>query len=84
MAKMLLAMDGINPNPVDPEFGRTPLLWAAIDGHKEIVKMLLAVDGIDLNPVDPEYGQTPLLWAATNEHQEIVELLPTYERWCQP
>jgi ankyrin repeat protein len=58
VVEMLLKMDGIDLNQVDTTYGRTPLLWAAIYGHKEVVGMLLAMDGIDLNPVDPKSGQT--------------------------
>jgi ankyrin repeat protein len=71
--KMLLDMDGIDLNPVD-RVGKTPLLWAARERHKEIVKMLVAMDGIDLSPVD-EGGMTPLAWAATKGHKKIVKML---------
>jgi ankyrin repeat protein len=71
--EMLRAVDRIGPN--HKPSGRTPLLWAAMGGHKEVVELLLTIDGINLNSVDPEYGRTPLLWAATNGHKDIVELL---------
>jgi ankyrin repeat protein len=64
-----------SPNINRTREGQTPLLLAAMKGHKEVVEMLLAMDGIDLNPEDPEYGRTPLLWAKVNGHEEIVELL---------
>ena len=41
--------------------GRTPLHWAAIEGHKEIAELLIAA-GADLNAKD-KYGNTPLDWA---------------------
>jgi ankyrin repeat protein len=74
---MLLAKDGIDPIPVDTEcgYGRTPLLWAVMSGHKEIVELLLAMDGIDPNRVDDQYGRPPLLWATIKRHKEIVDLL---------
>jgi ankyrin repeat protein len=71
---MLLAIDGIDLNPVDSE-GRTPLLWAVRLEFKEIVEMLLATEGIDLNPVDGLFGRTLLLWAVKLESKEIVEIL---------
>ena len=55
--------------------GRTPLSWAAENGHSEVVKLLLEKEGIDLDSKDIEYGQTPLSWAAENGHSEVVKLL---------
>jgi ankyrin repeat protein len=40
-------------------YGRTPLSWAAGNGHEAVVKLLLAKDGVDVDSKD-SYSQTPL------------------------
>jgi Ankyrin repeats (many copies) len=52
--ELLLVIDGINLNPVDTEYSRTPLLWAAIQGHEEIVGLLLMKDGVNPDSADKE------------------------------
>ncbi|KAF2177265.1 ankyrin, partial [Zopfia rhizophila CBS 207.26] len=54
--------------------GRTPLYWAARDGHDAAVKLLLEKDGVNPDSKDI-YGQTPLSIAARNGHKAIVKLL---------
>ncbi|MCX6565317.1 MAG: tetratricopeptide repeat protein [Candidatus Aminicenantes bacterium] len=51
----------------------TPLLAAAIGGHKEIVELLLA-KGADINAKN-EGGATALLAAVSDGHKEVAELL---------
>ena len=51
--------------------GKTPLLVAALDGHREIVDLLLEA-GADPNAPGDE---TPLLVAAVGGHGEIVDIL---------
>jgi len=38
---LLLRREDVNPNRPD-ENGRTPLVYAAVNGHKEVVKLLQA------------------------------------------
>ncbi|KAK4444707.1 hypothetical protein QBC34DRAFT_414527 [Podospora aff. communis PSN243] len=57
----------------DSEYGRTPLLWAAMEGHEAVVKLLLEKNA-DIEAKDND-GGTPLLWAAMEGHEAVVKLL---------
>ena len=52
---------------------RTPLSWAAKDGHAEVVRLLLNKRA-KLETQD-KVGRTPLSWAAESGHAEVVRLL---------
>lgn len=65
--------DNIEADPKDSE-GRTPLSWAAEDGHEEAVKLLLARDDIDADSKSFA-NRTPLSYAADRGHQNVVQLL---------
>lgn len=39
---------------------RTPLSWAASNGHEAVIKLLLATERVNVNAAD-KLGQTPLL-----------------------
>jgi len=67
----------VNPDS-SSKSGRTPLSFAAANGHKGIAKLLLGQE--DVNPdSSSQYGQTPLSLAARNGHEGIVELLLSRE-----
>src|SRR5271170_2567508 len=56
-------------------YSRTPLLWAAGNGHKAVVRLLLAKDGVDPDSKGGGYSRTSLLWAVGNRHGAVVRLL---------
>jgi len=72
MVGMLLE-DGHDSDCTDSQ-GRTPLSWAAENGHEAVVKVLRAIDGVDPDSNDNN-GLTPLSVAAENGHQVVVKLL---------
>ena len=55
-------------------YGRTPLWWAAENGHEAVVELLVE-KGADVNSKEDRDGRTPLWWAAENGHEEVVKLL---------
>ena len=69
-----LILTAQNLDSKDPEYGRTPLWWAAWNGHEAVVKLLLATGKVDADSKD-EDGQTPLWQAARNGHEAMVKLL---------
>jgi ankyrin repeat protein len=54
-------------------------LWAARNGHEEVVKLLLE-KGADAESKS-SYDWTPLSWAAENGHEAVVKLL--FEKGAQ-
>ncbi|HMV41400.1 MAG TPA: ankyrin repeat domain-containing protein [Leptospiraceae bacterium] len=64
--------------------GRTPIMWAAARGKKELVKLLIdhgaevnAKDDWKGNMTKPDgtEGWTALLFAADSDHEEVVKIL---------
>uniref|UniRef100_A0A4E9D6D4 Uncharacterized protein n=1 Tax=Gibberella zeae TaxID=5518 RepID=A0A4E9D6D4_GIBZA len=68
-----LLSHGKDVNMTDHAFGRTPLIWAAMNGHMATVDTLLKHEA-DSNSRD-RYGRTPLSMAAGQGHESIVSLL---------
>jgi len=55
-------------------FGRTPLAWAAHNGHVDVVKILLGREEVDPDKLDID-GHTPLSLAAWGGHEGVVKIL---------
>ena len=75
VVRMLLERDDVNPNTADTEHGRTPLSWAAENGHEGVVRILLERNDVNPDTADTEYNRTPLWWAAKNGYEEVVRML---------
>ena len=70
---MILATGMVDINCRFGHFGSTPLLEAAMQGHKDVAQLLIE-SGAELSKAD-EGGKTPLHWAAMNCFKEVVKLL---------
>ncbi|KAL6236307.1 hypothetical protein BDW75DRAFT_229631 [Aspergillus navahoensis] len=79
--KILLETGKVDVESKDSEYeskstsGRTPLSWAAGNGHERVVKLLLETGKVDIETKDSVYGRTPLSLAAENGHEGVVKLL---------
>ncbi|PKK53318.1 hypothetical protein CI102_3363 [Trichoderma harzianum] len=59
---------------LEDSFRRTPLSYAAGNGHEASVKSLLATGDVDINSCD-KCDRTALSYAAENGHEALVQLL---------
>ncbi|KAH8960380.1 hypothetical protein BDL97_06G129100 [Sphagnum fallax] len=62
------------PKELPPAGNLTPLHFAAMDGHTEIVDLLLKWPGIHVAPLDTK-GLSPLHYSIQNGHSGVVKLL---------
>lgn len=69
----LVLAEGANLEARDTRYGRTPLSWAACEGHASIVSLLLE-RGAVIDATDG-HGRTPLSLAAQNGREAVVKLL---------
>jgi ankyrin repeat protein len=74
VVELMLDRKSVDPNSKDRN-DRTPLPWAARNGHEAVEKRLLATKSVDLDSKDAIAGRTPLSWAAENGHDAAVKLL---------
>jgi hypothetical protein len=72
MTTMLLK-NGFHQDPKDGH-GRTPLSYAAENGHEAVIRLLVDRDDVEADSKD-KYGRTPLWRAAGNGHEAVVKLL---------
>ena len=54
--------------------GMTPLIWASMKGHREVVNVLLQRADVNHDQVDTTFSQTPLSWAAEYGHEGVVKM----------
>lgn len=54
--------------------GQTPIMFAATNGHLDVVKLLFDTDGIDLNWRD-KHGMSLLAHGVTSSHANVAEFL---------
>ena len=55
------------------QIGRTPIHWAALRGHVEVVKLLACLT--DCPNAPDKNGETPIFMAAAMGHTEVVKIL---------
>jgi ankyrin repeat protein len=68
-----LLVIGNQPDTKD-SWGRTPIMWAAENGHVSVVKLLVDRTDVEADFKD-QRGKTPLSYAAENGHEAVVKLL---------
>jgi ankyrin repeat protein len=77
LSEMLLLLSGGNANAMansSDSYSRTPLFWAANNGHEATVKLIMEREDVDAN-ARSQIGETPLMVAAYRGHKDVVELL---------
>jgi ankyrin repeat protein len=65
---------GASPDP-RTIYGRTPLSYAAENGHDAAVKLLVDTEGVDVNSKDYPYRKTPFSYAVMRGQETTIKLL---------
>ncbi|KAF3019778.1 hypothetical protein E8E14_011691 [Neopestalotiopsis sp. 37M] len=76
-----LLAKGTDPDAQDKDHRRTPLMWAVLNGHKEVVQALLDEE-VRCELKDP-FGQTALSLASRMGFEPIVRLLIEFDADCK-
>lgn len=69
-----LISSGADVNMKDDMMGYTPLIYAIIDGNKDMAELLIS-KGADINIQDTRMGYTPLMWALNSSKEELARFL---------
>lgn len=77
MVRTLIAVGGADKDPLD-KYGKTPLMYAVIKGHVEIVKILMEL-GAD-NSIKDKNNKTSADHARLRKNQEIISLVGTVKK----
>ncbi|KAF2672646.1 ankyrin [Microthyrium microscopicum] len=72
--KRLLSLDSLIVDACDNAEGKTPLWWAASNGHAQIVRLLITA-GAKPNHEDKMQGLTPMHKAASDNHFAVAAVL---------
>jgi len=56
------------------DYGATPLILAALNGHGEVIRALLDA-GADAELADTFYGRSPMAWASIGGSEDVVSML---------
>ncbi|XP_046558936.1 golgin candidate 4-like isoform X2 [Haliotis rubra] len=71
--ELILSLDGVDVNCRGGRWSRTPVMWAAEEGHREVVELLLS-RGADVSLVD-DLGNNILHWACMGDDVGTVRLI---------
>lgn len=74
LAAVEAALEDAVPVDAANEYGATPLILAAMNGHVEVVQALLQA-GADPQRADTFYQRTPLQWAGLGGSEQVTSVL---------